>query len=241
MAGHSKWSNIQYRKNAQDAKRGRLFTKLIREVTVAARQSEDTAINPRLRLAVAKALAANVNRDTLDRAIQRGAKGLEGGNLEEVRYEGYGPGGIAMMVDTLTDNRNRTVADIRHLCHKHGGNLGIEGSVAWNFSKKGLLSLQEALKETELLALALETGAENILMASQNKPSRLITTPEALDRVCSTLETKGIGIDQVSLTWLPITPMTQLEQDLQEPVMRLLEGLEDLDDVQRVYSDWELL
>jgi YebC/PmpR family DNA-binding regulatory protein len=162
MAGHSKWANIQHRKGAQDAKRGKLFTKLIREITVAARVGDpDPASNPRLRLAVDKALAGNMTKDTIERAIKRGSGAQEGENYEEVRYEGYGPGGIAVMVDCVTDNRNRTVAEVRHAFSKAGGNLGTDGSVAYQFTQAGILSYPSGSDEDQIMEAALEAGAED--------------------------------------------------------------------------------
>ena len=165
MAGHSKWANIQHRKSAQDAKRGKLFTKLIRELTTAARSGgADPATNPRLRTAIDKALAANMTRDTIERATKRGAGGTDGDNYEAVRYEGYGPGGVAVMVDCLTDNRNRTVGEVRHLFSKRGGNLGTDGSVAYLFEARGSIVLPADITEERAYELALEAGADDVLV-----------------------------------------------------------------------------
>lgn len=236
MAGHSKWSNIQHRKQAQDAKRGRLFTKLIREITVAARNGADPALHPRLRLAIDKALVANVSREAIDRAIKRGVGGLEGHDLEEIRYEGYGPGGVAIMVDALTNNRNRTAAEVRHAFSKYGGNLGTDGAVAWQFHQKGLISLQDDLDEEQLMALALATGAEDILNASEANPAYLITAVNHFNSVCLVLEQHEVTLHQAEITWLPTT-LTPLEDDsLRDTVHRLLEALEALEDIQTVYA-----
>ncbi len=189
MAGHSKWANIQHRKGAQDAKRGKLFTKLIREITVSARMGGgDAASNPRLRAAIDKALAGNMTKDTIDRAIKRGAGAADGDNYEEVRYEGYGPGGVAVMVDCMTDNRNRTVAEVRHAFSKFGGNLGTEGSVAYLFEKVGLLSFPAGSDEDQIMEVALEAGAQDVVRNEddsvdvQAAPNDFYTVKEAMEK-----------------------------------------------------------
>jgi YebC/PmpR family DNA-binding regulatory protein len=243
MAGHSKWANIQHRKNAQDAKRSRLFTKLIREVSVAARQSPDADTNPRLRLAISKALRANISRDTLNKAIKKVSDPHEK-NLEEIRYEGYGPGGIAILVEAFTDNRNRTAAEVRHMFSKHGGQLGAEGSVAWTFHRKGLIQLSGSdFEETDLMELALESGAEDFVFSpSYEFSAKLITDTESLENVTATLEEKNIPIEEASLTWLPTNRILVEDEMLLNKINSLVDGLEELTDVQTVYAScsWQL-
>ena len=239
MAGHSKWANIQHRKNAQDAKRGKLFTKLIREITVAARMGEpDPAMNPRLRLAVDKALAGNMTKDTIERAIKRGAGAQEGDNFEEIRYEGYGPGGVAVMVDCMTDNRNRTVAEVRHAFTKAGGNLGTDGSVAYQFSKAGVLSYPAGSDEDRILEVALEAGAEDVVTNDDGsidvltEPERFVDIKEAMIGASMVPETAEVTM-RASLN-------TALDLEAAEKMVRLLDTLEDLDDVQDVYSNADI-
>ncbi len=245
MAGHSKWANIKHRKAAQDAKRGKVFTKHIREITVAAKMGggvvED---NPRLRIAVDKALAANMTRDTIERAIKRGAGTDEADNMEEVVYEGYGPSGVAVLVYTLTDNRNRTVAEVRHAFSKAGGNLGTDGSVSYLFSKRGEIVLAQeeegaaALEEDALLDAALEAGAEDVV-GQDDGSFEVITTPETFIEVKSALESAGLPIVMADVV---MSASTQVDLDVEsaEKVIRLLDHLEELDDVQNVYSNAEM-
>ena|SRR5688572_7586816 len=239
MAGHSKWANIQHRKSAQDAKRGKLFTRLIREITTAARISgSDINSNPRLRLAVDKGLAANMTKDTVERAIKRGAGELEGVVYEETRYEGYGPGGAAVIVECLTDNRNRTVAEVRHTFSKHGGNLGTDGSVAFMFTRRGVLSYAPGADEDRIMEAALEAGAEDI--AAQDDGSiEVLTTPQDFDSVCSAMETADLKPEQAELSLRP-NSVTSLDDELAEKMLRLLDALEELDDVQNVYTNAEM-
>ena len=239
MAGHSKWANIQHRKNAQDAKRGKLFTKLIREITVAARTGDpDPAANPRLRLAVDKALTANMTKDTIERAIKRGSGAQEGENFEEIRYEGYGPGGVAVMVDCLTDNRNRTVAEVRHAFTKAGGNLGTGGSVAYQFAKTGVLSYPAGSDEDRIMEVALEAGAEDIVSYDDGSVD-VLTDPEQFEAVRDAMQSAGLGTDQAEVT-MRSANSTSLALDEAEKMVRLLDTLEELDDVQNVYSNADI-
>jgi YebC/PmpR family DNA-binding regulatory protein len=200
MAGHSKWANIQHRKGAQDAKRGKLFTKLIREITVAARlEGSDPAASPRLRAATDKALAANMPKDKIERAIKRGAGDMEGVAYEEVRYEGYGPHGVAVMVDCMTDNRNRTVAEVRHVFSKGGGNLGTDGSVAYLFSKKGVISYPKGSNEDAIMEVAIEAGVEDVV-ANEDGSIDVFTEPEELSAVKRALEEADLKPEQAEIT-----------------------------------------
>jgi YebC/PmpR family DNA-binding regulatory protein len=236
MAGHSKWANIQHRKNAQDAKRGKLFTKLIREITVAARAGgSDANSNPRLRLAMDKALAANMTRDTIDRAIKRGAGEMEGMSYEEIRYEGYGPGGAAILVETMTDNRNRTVAEVRHAFTKMGGNLGTEGSVAYLFEKKGIISFPPSTDEERVMEVALEVGAEDILVDDSGAIDVLVE-PDDLESVATALRSQGLHPEASEVTMRAGT-LAPVGGDTAESVLKLLNMLDDLDDVQNVYTN----
>jgi YebC/PmpR family DNA-binding regulatory protein len=237
MAGHSKWANIQHRKSAQDAKRGKLFTKLIRELTTAARSGgADPATNPRLRTAIDKALAANMTRDTIERATKRGAGGTDGDNYEAVRYEGYGPGGVAVMVDCLTDNRNRTVGEVRHLFSKRGGNLGTDGSVAYLFEARGSIVLPADITEERAYELALEAGADDVLV--QDGTIELLTASDRLHEVREALLALGVTPQSAELVERPTTSV-QLDAEQTLQVIKLLDALEDLDDVQRVHSNAE--
>lgn len=236
MAGHSKWANIQHRKNAQDAKRGKLFTKLIREITVAARVGGgDPASNPRLRLAVDKALTANMTRDTIDRAIKRGAGAMDGDDYEEIRYEGYGPGGAAILVECMTDNRNRTVADVRHAFTKNGGNLGTDGSVAYLFEKKGVLSYPAGTDDEAVMEAALEGGAEDVQM-DESGALEVLTDPEAYTPVLEALRAQGLEPENAEITMRAATA-APLDDDSAQSVLKLLNMLDDLDDVQNVFTN----
>jgi YebC/PmpR family DNA-binding regulatory protein len=239
MAGHSKWANIQHRKNAQDAKRGKLFTKLIREITVAARMGDpDPATNPRLRLAVDKALGGNMTKDTIDRAIKRGAGAQDGENYEEVRYEGYGPGGIAVMVDCVTDNRNRTVAEVRHAFTKAGGNLGTDGSVAYQFAKTGILSYPGGSDEDRIMEAALEAGADDVVSNDDGSVDVLTEADQFVD-IKEAMVAAGLEPEQAEVTMRAGNTLS-LELSDAEKMIRLLEHLEDLDDVQNVYSNADI-
>ncbi len=236
MAGHSKWANIKHKKAAQDAKRGKIFTKLIREIVVASRMGgPDSDSNPRLRDAVQKALAANMKRDTVDNAIKRGAGAQEGDNYDEIRYEGYGPNGVAVMVDCLTDNRNRTVSEVRHAFTKSGGNLGTDGSVAYLFSKRGIISFAPGNDEEKVLDAALEAGADDVL-TNDDGSIDVWTNPEDFVTVHEALQASGLKPDSAEVTMQASTEVS-LELEDAEKVIRLVDVLEDLDDVQNVYTN----
>lgn len=236
MAGHSKWANIRFRKGAQDAKRGKLFTKLIREATVAARMGGgDPASNPRLRAAIDKALAANMPKDKIERAIKRGTGELEGASYEEITYEGYGPGGVAVLVDCATDNRNRTAGDVRHAFTKHGGNLGTTGSVAYLFRKMGVIAYPPGTDEDRVIDVALEAGAEDVVSAEDGS-LEVITSAEGFDRVREVLVAGGLAPEMAEVTLRAATDVKLSAEDA-EKMMKLLDALEDLDDVQNVYSN----
>lgn len=238
MAGHSKWANIKHRKAAQDAKRGKVFTKLIREITVAAKSGggviED---NPRLRIAVDKALAANMTKDTIERAVKRGAGGEDDQSLDEVTYEGYGPGGVAVLVETLTDNRNRTVAEVRHAFSKAGGNLGTDGSVAYLFSKLGEINFAPGIDEDGVMEVALEAGAEDVV-SHKDGSIDVITEPDNFSDVNEALKAAGFEPENAEVTMSP-SMKVEMDVELADKVLRLIDRLEDLDDVQNVYSNAE--
>ena len=239
MAGHSKWANIKHRKAAQGKKRGKVWTKLIREVTVAAREGgADPTSNPRLRLAMDKAFGANMPRDTVDRAIKRGAGAEDADNYEEIRYEGYAPGGVAVMVDCMTDNRNRTASEVRHAFSKYGGNLGTDGSVAYLFSKQGVVSFQPGTDEDAVMEAAVEAGAEDV-MVNDDGSLDVITTPEAFTAVCDALTAAGFD---TSVSEVSFNAATQIELDAEgaEKLLRMVDALEDLDDVQEVYNNADI-
>jgi YebC/PmpR family DNA-binding regulatory protein len=236
MAGHSKWANIRHRKGRQDAKRGKLFTRLIRETTVAARMGGgDPGSNPRLRAAVDNALAANMPKDTIERAIARGTGGTDGDNYEEIRYEGYGPGGTAVMVDCLTDNRNRTVAEVRHAFTKCGGNLGTDGSVAYLFKKQGLLSFGADIDEERLMEAALDAGAEDVV-TNDDGSFDILTTADEFPSVKDHLANAGFVPESADVT-MRADVNNAIDADDAQRMIRLLDMLEDLDDVQKVYSN----
>jgi YebC/PmpR family DNA-binding regulatory protein len=235
MAGHSKWANIQHRKGRQDAKRGKIFTRLIKEITVASRiGGGDPGSNPRLRLAVDKAYDNNMPKDTVERAIKRGTGGLEGANYEQIRYEGYGIGGAAVIVDTLTDNRTRTVAEVRHAFSKHGGNLGSDGSVAFLFKHCGQLVFAPGTPEDKLLDAALEAGAEDVV-TNDDGSIEVITGPYDFAAVKSALDKAGFKAEVAEVTMKPGTE-TALEGEDAARMQKLLDALESLDDVQEVYT-----
>ncbi len=239
MAGHSKWANIQHRKGAQDKKRGKLFTKLAREITVAARMGGgDPGFNPRLRLAVDKAKAQSMPKDNIERAIKRGTGELEGAEYIEIRYEGYGPGGAAGMVDCVTDNRNRTVAEVRHAFSKFGGNLGADGSVGYLFSHVGLLSFDAGVNEESLMEAALEAGAEDIVTAADGSVE-VITDPQEFEEVRDKMHAAGWSTEVEEVTQRSSTSAVLAEGEAQS-MIKLLEMLEDLDDVQNVYSNADI-
>ncbi|MDF2691446.1 MAG: yebC [Gammaproteobacteria bacterium] len=236
MAGHSKWANIKHRKAAQDAKKGKVFTRLIREITIAARTGGGEANNnPRLRAAVHDALDANMTRDTIDRAIKRGMGGDEGSQVEEIRYEGYGPGGVAVMVECITDNKIRTVSEVRHAFSKSGGNLGTDGSVSYLFSKQGILSFSAGIDEDKLMEAALEAGADDI-QTNDDGSMDVITSPENFGRVNDALLACGLKPEHAEVS---MVASTEVEQDLEAAtkLLKMVDMLEELDDVQKVYTN----
>lgn len=239
MAGHSKWANIQHRKNAQDAKRGKLFTKLIREINVAAKMGgSDVASNPRLRLAMDKALAANMAKDTIERAIKKGAGELDDVQYEENRYEGYGINGVAIMVETMTDNRNRTVSDVKHAFSKHGGNLGAVGSVAYLFEKKGFLNYAAGSDEDAIMEAALEAGADDVV-TDDDGSIEVVTTEDTFVDVKEAMIAAGQEPAHAEVT---MRASTQVELDVEQAqkFLKLLDALEDIDDVQDVFYNAEI-
>ncbi len=239
MAGHSKWANIKHRKAAQDKKRGKIWTKLIREVTVSAREGGgDPATNPRLRLAMDKAFGANMPRDTVERAIKRGAGAEDGDNYEEIRYEGYGPGGVAIMVDCMTDNRNRTASEVRHAFSKHGGNLGTDGSVAYLFTKQGVISFQPGTNEDAVIEAGLEAGAEDVVLNGDGSLD-VITTPESFGSVCEGLGAAGFDTSMSEVGYNAATQV-ELDRDTAEKLLKLIDALDDLDDVQDVFNNADI-
>ena len=239
MSGHSKWSTIKHKKAAKDARRGKLFTKLIKEITIAARGGGDPDANPRLRTAVATAKANSLPNDNIDRAIKKGSGQLDGeGQIEEIDYEGYGPGGVAVIVRCLTDNRNRTVSDLRHLFAKHSGNLGESNSVAWMFHRRGLVRvLAEAVEEERLMEIVLEAGAEDI--SESDGTFEVVTLSQSFDAVCGAIEKAGIVIDGAEITMIPVNTV-QLSGERASSALRLLDVLEDNDDVQDVSSNLDI-
>lgn len=236
MAGHSKWANIQHRKNAQDAKRGRVFTRLIREVSTAARRGGgDPDANPRLRLALERANAANVPKENLERAIKRATGELGAQAIEEVTYEGYAPNGVAVLVECMTDNRNRTVADVRHAFTKHGGNLGADGSVAYLFHRVGLVLLPADADEERVFEAALEAGAEDVAR-DEDGSFEVITDPDDFESVRAALRAAGFAPLEAEITMRPAS-WVELDATGAERVVGLLEALEELDDTQQVYAN----
>lgn len=239
MAGHSKWANIKHRKAAQDAKRGKVFTKLIRELTTAARVGgSDASSNPRLRAAMDKALSNNMTRDTVDRAVKRGAGELDGPEMETVIYEGYGPGGTAVMVETMTDNRNRTVSGVRHAFSKSGGNLGTDGSVAYLFTKQGVITYPAGTDEDTLMEAALEAGADDVL-ANDDGSIDVYTTPDEFGNVRDALDGAGFEAESAEVTQVPSTK-AELDLETAQKFLRLIDMLEDLDDTQEVYHNGDI-
>ncbi|VAW89933.1 Probable transcriptional regulatory protein YebC [hydrothermal vent metagenome] len=236
MAGHSKWANIQHRKGAQDAKRGKLFTKLIREITVAARMGGgDVSSNPRLRAAIDKALGGNMTKDTIERAVKRGSGATDGEDYAEIRYEGYGPSGLAVMVDCLTDNRNRTVAEVRHAFTKCGGNLGTDGSVSYLFSQLGVINYPAGCDEDAIMEAALEAGAEDIVTHDDGSVDVQATAEGFLD-VKDAMIAAGFEPEHAEVTQQAST-LVELDLEGAEKMLRMIGMLEDLDDVQNVYSN----
>ncbi|HHF2890182.1 TPA: YebC/PmpR family DNA-binding transcriptional regulator [Vibrio diabolicus] len=239
MAGHSKWANIRHRKAAQDAKRGKIFTKLIREIVVAAKEGGgEPENNPRLRAAIDKALSNNMTRDTVNRAVSRGAGGEGDDNMETVIYEGYGPGGTAVMVECMTDNRNRTVSGVRHAFSKSGGNLGTDGSVNYLFDKKGVISYAPGLDEDVVMEVALESGADDI-ETSEDGSIDVYTAPSDFGFVKDALDAAGFEAENAEVSLIPSTK-AELDVDTAPKLLRLIDALEDLDDVQEVYHNGDI-
>ena len=239
MAGHSKWANIQHRKRAVDAKRGKIFTRLNRELFVAAREGGgDPETNPRLRLAIDKANAANMPKDTIERAIKKATGDLEGVHYEEIRYEGYAQGGVAVLVECMTDNRNRTVAEVRHAFNKHGGNLGTDGSVAYLFSKTGVLNFAPGTSEDKLMEVALEAGADDIV-TSDDGSIEVVSSVEAYSRVLAAMNAAGLAPENAEITMRASTEIA-LDEETGRKVLAFLDVLEDLDDTQDVYSNADI-
>src|SRR5579862_4004696 len=237
MAGHSKWANIKRHKAKQDAKRGKLYTKLIREINVAAKLGGgDPDANPRLRAAIDAALDANMSRDVIDRAVKRGAGGMEGEQVEEVRYEGYAPNGVAVIVDCMTNNRNRTVADVRHAFTKCGGNLGTEGSVSYLFKEMGQITFAPGADEERVMELALEAGAEDVVVNNDNSID-VTVKPEAFLHLKKAMLTAGLQPAHAEVTMMATLQVTISDKEAAEKLMRLTDMLEDLDDVQEVYTN----
>lgn len=239
MAGHSKWANIRFRKGAQDAKRSKIYTKLIREIFIATRAGgPDPSSNPRLRLAIDKAKAESMPKDNIDRAIKRGSGESDGEHYDEVRYEGYGPSGIAVMVDCLTDNRNRTAAEVRHAFSKHGGNLGADGSVAYLFSYVGLLNFPTGSDMDALMEAAIEAGAEDVV-ENDDGSVEVVTAPERYESVRQAMSAAGHAPEHTELTMRPAA-RTAIDADDLDSFLKLIDTLDDLDDVQQVYSNAEI-
>ena len=240
MSGHSKWANIKHRKGAADAKRGKIFTKLIKEITVAARLGGgDPAGNPRLRSAVAAAKAVNMPKDNVERGIKKGTGELEGVSYDEILYEGYGPGGVAVLVDCMTDNRNRTVAEIRSFFSKSGGNMGEAGCVAWMFDKKGsILVDKENVDEEKLMDLSIEAGAEDVV--DDGSVFQVLTAPEDFEAVRESLEGEGVTFIEASISMIPKNEIEVADEKTAGQLMRLIDNLEDCDDVQNVHANFDI-
>ena len=238
MSGHSKWANIKHRKGAQDAKRGKVFTKLIKEITIAAKiGGADPGANPRLRTAIDKAKNENMPKDTIDRAIKKGTGGLEGVEYEEGTFEGYGPGGVAVIVEFMTDNRTRTVADVRHIFTKHNGSLGVNGSVSFLFERKGLIAFNSDNDFDAIFEAALEAGAEDV--KDEGDAYEVITDPADFIEVRDALGAKNLSWETAEITMIPQT-MVQLEGKPAEQMLKMMDKLEDNDDVQNVYANFDI-
>ncbi len=238
MSGHNKWSTIKHKKGATDAKRGRIFTKIIKEISVAAKLGGgDPGANPRLRTAVDKAKGENMPKDNIERAIKKGAGGMEGVNYEEINYEGYGPGGVAVLVEVMTDNRNRTVSDVRSIFAKCNGNMGETGCVSWIFDKKGLISYPKTGDFDKLFDAALEAGADDV--SEQDEQFEVITDPSSFIEVRDTLAAAGFKFDSAEITMIPQT-LIQLEGKQAESMLKMIDRLEDNDDVQNVYANFDI-
>jgi YebC/PmpR family DNA-binding regulatory protein len=239
MSGHSKWATIKHKKGALDAKRGKIFTRLIKEIMIAARNGGDPSMNPRLRTAIAAAKAESMPADNIKRAIMRGTGELEGGQIEEVMYEGYGPGGAAVLVAVATDNRNRTVSEIRHMFSKQGGNMGEQGSVSWMFERKSqiIIAADKAPAEDDLMTLVLEAGADDLRREGDNW--EVLSTPENHVTVLEAIQKKGIPTESAEIAMIPKNLM-KLEGKNAAAMLRLSEAFEDHDDVQNVYSNFDI-
>jgi len=240
MAGHSKWHNIRHKKARMDAKRGQIFTKLIREITVAARQGGgDPEFNPRLRMAIEKAKEHNMPMENIERAIKRGTGELEGITYEEVTYEGYGPEGVAIIVECLTDNRNRTTGEVRHIFSKYGGNLGTTGCVSFLFEEKGVIQVPKSeYTEEEIFEKAIEAGAEDVI--TEDDYYEIRTEPKELYAVKEALENMGVKIEKAELTKIPTTTVEIKDEETATKLMKLLDALEDNDDVQKIYANFDM-
>ncbi len=240
MSGHSKWSTIKRKKGANDAKRGKIFTKLIKEITVAAKMGGgDPDGNPRLRSAITAAKAENMPKDNIERAIKKGTGDLDGAVYEEILYEGYGPGGVAVLVETMTDNKNRTVADIRHYFAKSNGNLGESGCVAWMFDKRGVIVVDaEGVDEEELMDLAIEAGAEDVV--EEETTFQILTAPEDFSEVVDSLEKSGLKMAEASISMVPKNTVEVTEEKPARALIKLLDNLEDHDDVQKVHANFDI-
>ena len=240
MSGHSKWSTIKRKKGANDAKRGKIFTKLIKEIMVSARMGGgDIDSNPRLRSAVSAAKTENMPKDNIERAIKKGCGDLDGAVYEEILYEGYGPGGVAVLVETMTDNKNRTVADVRHYFAKSNGNLGESGCVAWMFDQRGLISVDaEGVDEEQLMEVALEAGAEDVV--TEDGSFQILTAPTDFNQVLEFLENKGITSTEASISMIPKNTIAISEEKTAAAMLKLLENLEDHDDVQKVHANFDI-
>ena len=240
MSGHSKWSTIKRKKGAADAKRGKIFTKLIKEIMVAARMGGgDIDGNPRLRSAVTAAKSENMPKDNIERAIKKGTGDIDGVVYDEILYEGYGPGGVAVLVETMTDNKNRTVADVRHFFAKNNGNLGESGCVAWMFDQRGVISVDaEGVDEEQLMELALEAGAEDVV--DEEDSFQIYTAPEDFNAVVEQLEKSGIKMSEANISMVPKNTIEVTEEKTASNLLRLLESLEDHDDVQKVHANFDI-
>ncbi|MFZ5799553.1 MAG: YebC/PmpR family DNA-binding transcriptional regulator [Desulfobulbus sp.] len=240
MSGHSKWSTIKRKKGAIDAKRGKIFTKLIKEITVAARMGGgDPDANPRLRTAVIAAKTENMPKDNIERAIKKGTGGLEGVNYEEILYEGYGPGGVAVLVETMTDNKNRTVSDIRHYFSKSGGNLGESGCVGWMFDKKGVITVDKSvIAEEQLMEVALDGGAEDVV--EEDNAFQVQTAPEDLNTVVEALSKANVAYLEAAISMVPKNTIEVTDEKTARSLLKLLENLEDHDDVQKVHANFDI-
>lgn len=240
MSGHSKWSTIRHKKGAADAKRGKIFTKLIKEIIVAARMGGgDPQTNPRLRAAVAAAKTENMPKDNIDRAIKKGTGELEGVSYEEMTYEGYGPGGVAVLVDIMTDNRNRAASEVRYIFSKNGGSLGEAGCVAWMFDKKGSIVFnKEDLSEEEIMEVALEAGAEDV--RDQEDQYEVITSPEDFEAVKSAFDEKKMTYETAEITMIPQTTIRIEDEKQAQQLLRLMDGLDDCDEVQNAYANFDI-